>query len=268
VDQRFSRKDFRGFRLKVESLQPLEGCVGVTSHRLTPGTGLVQAQMGLAGGGICFQGCSAMRVDIFSVGNFLSGSPILSRFPGKLIEELDRAKVGGVRWSQTARYFSGRKVDYDAPAACGMLLVSNSVLLKDSTNRLIARLHDIEQLIALLPDLEVSDDRDLVYALILLAKELPGDVRWEPDYFLTVPEVFIDVTRRIIESKRAANIICCPWAPEFVELPSWIPKRRCPRLSFARELSPTVYRASNLLCSEALIIFYTHNIFTYFLITF
>jgi hypothetical protein len=95
-------------------------------------------------------------------------------FQGKLIEELDRAKVAGVRWSQTARYFSGRKVDYDAPAACGMLLVSNSVLLKDSTNRLIARLHDIEQLIALLPDLEVSDDRDLVYALIPLAKELPG----------------------------------------------------------------------------------------------
>ena len=113
--------------------------------------------------------------------------------------------------------------DIQAEAAARFLFVTKDVLRKDGLNRFTS-LVDIEALVVRLSDLQVSDGRDSVYALLSLANDTEESDQLSPDYAKSSTEVCIDFVRHVLRSRKSLDILCHHWAPlaKDIKLPSWI----------------------------------------------
>lgn len=117
----------------------------------------------------------------------------------------------------------GTVPDIQAEAAARFLFVTKDILRKDELNRFTS-LVDIEALVVKFSDLQVSDGRDSVYALLSLANDTDGSDQLSPDYAKSSTEVCVDFVRHVLHSRKSLDIICRHWAPlpKDIKLPSWI----------------------------------------------
>src|SRR5450432_2827363 len=74
------------------------------------------------------------------------------------------------------------KGDLSAQRAACLVVTSKEVIRKDETTNTMHRLYNLEALVVLFPDFKVSDLRDVIYALIPLAKDVHDSKEWLPDY--------------------------------------------------------------------------------------
>ena len=124
----------------------------------------------------------------------------------------------------------GTVPDIQAEAAARFLFVTKDVLRKDGLNRFTS-LVDIEALVVRLSDLQVSDGRDGVYALLSLANDTKESDQLSPDYAKSSTEVCVDFVRHVLRSRKSLDILCRHWAPlaKDIKLPSWIMLSKPPR---------------------------------------
>lgn len=117
----------------------------------------------------------------------------------------------------------GMVPDIQAEAAARFLFVTKDLLRKDGLNRFTS-LVDIEALVVKFSDLQVSDGRDSVYALLSLANDTKESNQLSPDYAKSSTEVCVDFVRHVLRSRKSLDILCHHWAPlaKDIKLPSWI----------------------------------------------
>jgi hypothetical protein len=107
-------------------------------------------------------------------------------------------------------------------AAHALVTTLNYIVRKSANGRVIQRLCTMETLISDVAQLEVTDPRDTVYAIMTLAKDVKQPEE-RPDYSKSVKEVCKDLISHTVNSFGSLDIICRPWAPVSLDLPSWIP---------------------------------------------
>jgi hypothetical protein len=102
------------------------------------------------------------------------------------------------------------------------LLTSSEAICKNATSGIVQRLRTLHDLISLFPDFEASDRRDVIYALIPLAKDVFNSKEWLPDYSKHWLEVWKQYVAYVVRETGSLDVICQPWAPPSVGTPLWI----------------------------------------------
>ena len=119
-----------------------------------------------------------------------------------------------------------------------LLEATSNLFLTNETGRETKSTKSLESLVTSLKTFDASDQRDLIYSLVYIAKdaERGPSKRLDPDYKKKSTDVYKDFTRFCIRSSRLLDVICRPWAMPIledhpleknkkitIELPSWIP---------------------------------------------
>ncbi|KAF2624288.1 hypothetical protein BU25DRAFT_413549 [Macroventuria anomochaeta] len=112
--------------------------------------------------------------------------------------------------------------DIRVQAASRFLFITNHLLRKHTKGGIFQRLIKIDTLVTRLCDLETSEPRDTVFALISLSHDGSASNSLVPNYTKTSCEVFVDFVWYVISSSQSMDIILRPWAPRTVSVPSWI----------------------------------------------
>lgn len=114
------------------------------------------------------------------------------------------------------------KGDLSAQRAARLVVASKEVIRKDETTNTIHRLYSLEALVVLFPDFKVSDLRDVIYALIPLAKDAHDSKEWLPDYSKPFQEVWEQYVSYVIRTTGSLDVICRPWVQWPTSCPSWM----------------------------------------------
>jgi hypothetical protein len=117
-----------------------------------------------------------------------------------------------------------RPGDLTAQQASRLLPASTKAIQKDPTSGSIQRLLNLHDLLSLFPDFEASDRRDVVYALIPLAKDAFDSKEWRPDYSKDYVEVWKQYVGYVARQTGSLDVLCQPWAPPSAGpgMPWWI----------------------------------------------
>jgi hypothetical protein len=101
---------------------------------------------------------------------------------------------------------------------------------------------------SIFPGFNVTDQRDMIYALIPLAKDTHDSEDWIPNYSKTSQDVWESFTTYVIRTTGSLNLLCRPWAPLSPQdvCPSWIP-RLSPQVTFQGAMIRTPRTNANLL---------------------
>jgi hypothetical protein len=115
-----------------------------------------------------------------------------------------------------------RSGDLSAQGTSRLRLASTEAIRKNSVTGEVQRLRTLHELISLFPDFEATDRRDVIYALIPLAKDAFNSKKLLPDY----SKDFLDLWKQYIayvgQETGSLDIICQPWAPPSAGAPWWI----------------------------------------------
>jgi hypothetical protein len=123
---------------------------------------------------------------------------------------------------RTTRDTSYATPDIQARAASQFLFVTDFLFQKNAANGFLSYLVDIGTLVTKLWELQVSDPRDTVFALISLARDAPGSSDLYPNYSKSPCEVFVDFVAHVFKTTNSMDIILRLWAPSGISFPSWI----------------------------------------------
>lgn len=106
--------------------------------------------------------------------------------------------------------------------AYGLIFASNDIFRRDSSRtRIFYRLVSFETLLQRLVRFEATEPRDVVYAILALAKDTYTSRRVVVDYSKPVWEVYREAVALIVQGSNSLDIILRPWAPhKDLDLPS------------------------------------------------
>ncbi|OCL08921.1 hypothetical protein AOQ84DRAFT_363707 [Glonium stellatum] len=145
--------------------------------------------------------------------------------------------------------------EIDALGAASLVNLTNNLHRKDSEDRILDSLLDLESLLTKIPMFDVTQIQDAVYAVLSLAKDTQSkfpDHESPPipiNYHISPSRLFAYVVRFIIKQTNSLDILCRPWAPSGIDLPSWIatvatcPYARRPDGSYHRQYADTLVRS-------------------------
>lgn len=126
------------------------------------------------------------------------------------------------------------------PACCVVNTVSNAFQNKDTSGKHSEGQKSLEALVIALRHLNATDERDIIYSLMPMAKDIAdgasrpstpsivignGHQALAIDYGISVVPLFRNFVAFAVNSSESLDIICRPWAPVSMhplELPSWI----------------------------------------------
>ncbi|MCJ1247071.1 hypothetical protein MMC30_004282 [Trapelia coarctata] len=106
--------------------------------------------------------------------------------------------------------------------AYALVNVTNNLFLKYDDGSVYRRLASLEYLVFRLTAFNVSEPRDMVFALRSLAKEVRGSVDLKIDSSRPLIEICKDVVELSVQESGSLDIICRPWAPATLEACTWI----------------------------------------------
>ena len=142
-----------------------------------------------------------------------------------LHEEIIRSLFKPTKW----RFGHNTLGEIQYSSANLLLNVISNLFAMTEDGRRGRPLKTLEYLATSLQTFDASDPRDIVYALVSLARDtsLPnvtGNPILEVNYKKSPAEVYIDFTRFCAHSTKSLDIICRPWAKiiDNHSLPSWI----------------------------------------------
>lgn len=69
-------------------------------------------------------------------------------------------------------------------------------------------------------DLHVSDPRDFIYSLVSLARSTYDFSALTPDYKKAPLAVRVELIDHVVRTRKYLDLICYPWAPNGLKLPS------------------------------------------------
>ena len=107
--------------------------------------------------------------------------------------------------------------------AVALMTFSRNIFRKSTGSSIVSRLMDLETLVLAASHFAVSDTRDIVYALLYLAKDrrrlvtaqvpVPDDHRiFMSDYCKHPVDIFEELVRYSIATSKSLDILCRPWA--------------------------------------------------------
>jgi len=103
--------------------------------------------------------------------------------------------------------------------AHALIAIYDRVLPHERDDQEPHRLCTMETLLYYLPSFQVTDKRDVVFALASLAKDYS---QFTPDYGQSVAQVYKNAVQQAVTTSGSLNIFCRPWAQSSAGLPSWI----------------------------------------------
>ena len=110
----------------------------------------------------------------------------------------------------------------ESSGAIALVEVANTLLQKNVEGDIIGRLLDIDTLVSTFIHFEATDPRDVVYALLPLAKDAnesgpghnPHALTLEADYALCAHRVYMQFVQYVATRNDSLDIICKHWAPK------------------------------------------------------
>ncbi|KAN0106850.1 HET domain containing protein [Hyaloscypha variabilis] len=130
--------------------------------------------------------------------------------------------------------------------AHSLIAIYDRVLPHERGDQEPHRLCTMETLLFCLPSFDVTEKRDVVFALTSLAKDY---VHFTPDYGQSTIQVYKNAVQQVVESSGYLNILCRPWVQPSANLPSWVSTFSA--LPFRRDHEGVYFRqhADTLVCS-------------------
>ena len=117
---------------------------------------------------------------------------------------------------------NGRLEEVQGLSAITLVDATKNVFRKDDEGRILERCASFEYLLSELTAFHVSKPADMIYALRSLAKEVQGPDDFDIDYSKPLIEICRDVVEISIRSSKSLDIICRPWAPITIDMPTWM----------------------------------------------
>ncbi|RDW77673.1 hypothetical protein BP6252_05726 [Coleophoma cylindrospora] len=118
-------------------------------------------------------------------------------------------------------------IEAQAPGAANLVETLSNLFRKTSDGRITQRLITMETLMSVLSNYSVTQPRDVIYAILSIAKDTfnknPIPIRMGTDDKETL-KVYINFVKHAVKESGSLDIICVPWAPPLqdVQMPSWI----------------------------------------------
>jgi len=152
----------------------------------------------------------------------LSNAIAFLREYGRVIWKNWQSRLNTTISSPSFQNSKGLEGDFSAQRASRLVVASKEVIHRDETTNTVHRLHNLEALVFLFPDFKVSDLRDIIYALIPLAKDVHDSKEWLPDYSKPYQQVWEQYVSYVIRDTGSLNLICRPWVRWPISCPSWM----------------------------------------------
>ncbi|KAF8862586.1 hypothetical protein BDZ45DRAFT_191581 [Acephala macrosclerotiorum] len=155
-------------------------------------------------------------------------------------EEVLRSLVNHEKQVTNASHIS---VQVQALGAHSLISTLHQLFRRGRSNEISEYLLPLDTLMSMLPNFDVSNSKDVIYAIRSLAKDFqepdwcgngPSIINSKkkaalmPNYNQTTLDLFLEFIKYVIETTKRLDILCVPWAPSLKGdeagnyLPSWI----------------------------------------------